>query len=114
VLTASSGPASSDARHGDFGCPNQKSPRPASDQDGASCYRAASSYLPTVESFRTRLADEQDVKVSADSVIVFSDEMDERWWEGVAAMGWKRIDHDKVGTTSRLDNWWPVRGLVLR
>jgi len=29
-------------------------------------------------------------------------------------MGWKRIDHDKVGTTSRLDNWWPVRGLILR
>jgi hypothetical protein len=64
--------------------------------------------LPTVKTIRNRLAREQGVQVSAKSVVVFSDETDERWWDEVADMGWKRINHGELGTERRFDNWYPT------
>ena len=105
-LISSYRPGATDARHGDFGCPDESDP--AAGQDGASCFRSPASYLPTIEVFRSRLAEDQNVEVSANAIVVFSDETDERWWSEVAAMGWQRIDHSKLGTARRFDNWWPV------
>lgn len=94
------------ARHGDFGCPTQDPSAPA--PIGASCFRSPASYLPTVKAIRTRLAREQGVEISPKSVVVFSDEGDERWWDEVANMGWKRVDHRALKTERKRDNWWPT------
>ena len=41
-------------------------------------------------------------------VIVTSDEKDPAWWEEVAALGWRTVDHDAAGTAEAFGGWYPV------
>lgn len=105
ALTLRSPPA--DSRHGDFGC--RSSARAQSDQKpigDALCHARPSTYLPHVVSLRATLS-AQGADVGEDDVVVFSDETDERWWAGLPD-GWKRVDHDALGTEVKRDAWWPT------
>ena len=56
----------------------------------------------------TSLAELRATALDPADVVVFSDETDPAWWEGVAELGWKRVDHEALGTSASRDNWYPT------
>lgn len=38
-------------------------------------------------------------------VILTSDESDPQWWEQIAAMGWKTVDHQREQTVKKFGHW---------
>lgn len=46
--------------------------------------------------------------ITANHVIITSDEKDRAWWDQVAALGWGTPDHAKLQTEERYGIWYPV------
>ncbi|KAL6305618.1 hypothetical protein BKA93DRAFT_730716 [Sparassis latifolia] len=69
--------------------------------------------FPPLSAFARRVAEVQEELrekhgIEARHVIMTSDEQDAAWWEGVAAQGWLRVDHDGARTAEVYGNWYPV------
>lgn len=67
------------------------------------CFPPLSAYARRVEEVRTELRLKKGINV--DLVIMTSDERDPAWWESVRELGWKRIDHGKMGTVKTFNLW---------
>lgn len=84
-------------RHGDFAALCE----PGTPQD--ECFAPLSRWAAGVEVVRKELRETRGVDVSR--VLVTSDETDEAWWTDVAALGWTRVDHEKLGTEAKYGQW---------
>jgi hypothetical protein len=88
-------------RHGDFAewCPRGLS--------ADECFAPLSAYARAVDEVRASLA-EQGLGADAAArapVLVGSDEPRAEFWDEVAALGWRRIDHERERTVQRLGHW---------
>lgn len=69
-----------------------------------SCYPPISAFVKQVEAVKQELLDKTGMVV--DNVIMTSDEKDPKWWEEVAALGWRHVDHSETG--EQYGVWYPI------
>ncbi|KAI0690908.1 hypothetical protein BC835DRAFT_157933 [Cytidiella melzeri] len=89
-------------RHGDFGnwCWDAELPE--------DCFAPLSVIARRVREVRTELFLQKGIDVPMSRVIMTSDETDETWWDAVAALGWARVDHEKMHTENKFGKWYPI------
>ena len=54
---------------------------------------------------QAELRERKGIDIPMTHVIMTSDETDETWWDEVRAIGWVKMDHDKLGTVERYGKW---------
>jgi len=87
------------ARHGDF-------ENWCSGVDRLSCFASLPTFAVRVAEVQQELRERKGIDVT--HVIVTSDEQDPGWWQEVEAMGWLRMDHEKLNTAATHGDWYPV------
>ncbi|KAJ7627140.1 hypothetical protein FB45DRAFT_835412 [Roridomyces roridus] len=68
------------------------------------CFAPLSTYARRVEEVQAELMEKKGV--SAERVIVTSNEQDEGWWKEVAELGWVTLDHQR--TMEEHGPWYPI------
>ncbi|KDQ07958.1 hypothetical protein BOTBODRAFT_88478, partial [Botryobasidium botryosum FD-172 SS1] len=69
------------------------------------CFAPLSAYARRVEEVREELLITRGI--TADHVIMTSDERDPAWWDEVRALGWKFADHAAEQTSGKYGKWYP-------
>ncbi|KAF9818515.1 hypothetical protein IEO21_02753 [Rhodonia placenta] len=87
------------ARRGDFVNWCGEVPR-----DG--CFPSLSVFARRVFEVQQELRERHGIE--AHHVIMTSDESDEGWWDGVRALGWLRVDHERAQTIELYGRWYTV------
>ncbi|KAH9898206.1 hypothetical protein C8Q73DRAFT_684005 [Cubamyces lactineus] len=89
-------------RHGDFSnwCWAAEKPE--------DCFAPLPVIARRVREVQEELRERKGIDIPMTRVIVTSDEKDPAWWEEVAALGWRTIDHDTAGTAEVFGRWYPV------
>ncbi|KAH9857996.1 hypothetical protein C2E23DRAFT_855905 [Lenzites betulinus] len=89
-------------RHGDFAnwCWAAEQPE--------DCFAPLSVIARRVREVQEELRERKGVDIPMTRVIITSDEKDPAWWDEVAALGWRTVDHDAAGTVAAFGRWYPV------
>ncbi|KAI0778374.1 hypothetical protein BD413DRAFT_508781 [Trametes elegans] len=89
-------------RHGDFANWCWQAERPED------CFAPLPVIARRVREVQEELRERKGIDIPMSRVIITSDESDPAWWEEVAALGWRTIDHTAAGTAEVFGRWYPV------
>jgi len=70
------------------------------------CFQPLAVYARRVAEVAATLNATRGLSVPPDHVLVTSDETDPKWWEEVAAMGWRWVDHVGQRTEALYGQWY--------
>jgi hypothetical protein len=70
------------------------------------CFASLAAYARRVGDVSATLFTQRNLRVPERNVLVTSDETDAAWWEEVAALGWRRVDHAAEETEARYGKWY--------
>jgi len=69
------------------------------------CIPSVNVYKAKVDAIRQELLEKQNRDVG--EILLMSDEIDPSFWQGVKAIGWKRLDHLNEQTKMKHGEWYP-------
>lgn len=70
------------------------------------CFAPLAAYARRVGDVSAALFSQRNLRVPVHNVLVTSDETDAAWWEEVAALGWRRVDHATERTEELYGKWY--------